>query len=32
MKKKKVLRTKPIKAHFEGGIVGRISGAKVGSL
>ena len=29
MKKKKVWRTKPIKDHFEGGIVGRISGAKV---
>lgn len=29
MKKKKVWRTKPIKAHLEGGIVGRISGVKL---
>ena len=29
MKKKKVLRTTPIKVHLEGGIVGRISGAKL---
>lgn len=29
MKNKKVWRTKPIKAHLEGGIVGRISRAKV---
>ncbi len=29
MKKKKVLRTTPIKVHLEGGIVGRILGAKL---
>lgn len=29
MEKKKVWRTKPIKAHLEGGIVGRISGSKL---
>lgn len=29
MKKKKVLRTTQIKVHLEGGIVGRISGAKL---
>lgn len=29
MKKKKVLRTTPIKVHLEGGIVGRISGVKL---
>lgn len=29
MKKKKALRTTPIKVHLEGGIVGRIFGAKL---
>ena len=29
MKKKKVFRTKPNKIHLDGGIVGRISGAKL---